>query len=68
MFETGMQRIQSCGTASLHRDDGCRSQSRADYFLVLNGVAALTDLGLTGGDLLYDYGVNLRGLNPLFEQ
>ncbi len=36
--------------------------------VVLVGVAALTMSGLTGGDLVYDYGINVRGINPLLEQ
>ena len=36
--------------------------------VVLVGVAALTISGLTGGDLVYDYGINVRGINPLLEQ
>ena len=36
--------------------------------VILIGVALLTVSGLTGGDLVYDYGVNVRGINPLLEQ
>ena len=36
--------------------------------VVLIGIAALTMSGLTGGDLVYDYGINVRGINPLLEQ
>ena len=36
--------------------------------VVLIGVAVLTISGLTGGDLVYDYGINVRGINPLLEQ
>ena len=35
--------------------------------LVLIGVAALTMSGLTGGDLVYEFGINVRGINPLLE-
>ena len=36
--------------------------------VVLIGVAVLTISGLTGGDLVYNYGINVRGINPLLEQ
>ena len=36
--------------------------------IVLLGIAALTVSGMTGGDLVYEYGINVRGINPLLEQ
>lgn len=39
--------------------------SLAYLVVVLVGVAGLTLSGLTGGDLVFDYGINVRGVNPL---
>jgi uncharacterized membrane protein len=36
--------------------------------LVLVGVAVLSFTGMKGGDLVFDYGINVRGINPLLEQ
>ena len=35
-------------------------------FVVL-GTGVLTMSGMTGGDLVFDYGINVRGVNPLLE-
>ena len=35
--------------------------------LILIGMIALVISGMTGGDLVYDYGINVRGVNPLLE-
>ena len=31
------------------------------------GVVILVFLGMTGGDLVYEYGINVRGINPLLQ-
>ena len=36
--------------------------------LILIGMIGLILSGMTGGDLVYDYGINVRGTNPLLEQ
>ena len=36
--------------------------------LILIGMIGLILSGMTGGDLVYDYGINVRGTNPLSEQ
>ncbi|MCQ3805076.1 MAG: DUF2231 domain-containing protein [bacterium] len=36
--------------------------------LVVIGTGLLVMSGLTGGDLVFDYGVNVRGVNPLLDK
>ncbi len=36
--------------------------------IILIGILGLILSGMTGGDLVYDYGVNVRGVNPLLGQ
>ncbi|MCY4368246.1 MAG: DUF2231 domain-containing protein [bacterium] len=36
--------------------------------VVVAGAALLVMSGLTGGDLVFDYGINVRGVNPLLDQ
>ena len=33
--------------------------------VVLIGMVGLVLSGMTGGDLVFDYGINVRGVNPL---
>ena len=33
--------------------------------VILVGMVGLVLSGMTGGDLVYDYGINVRGVNPL---
>ncbi len=35
--------------------------------VILVGTGFLTMSGMTGGDLVFDYGINVRGINPLLE-
>ena len=35
--------------------------------LVVAGTGILTMSGMTGGDLVFDYGINVRGINPLLD-
>ena len=36
--------------------------------VVLAGTGLLFMSGLTGGDLVFDYGINVRGINPLLDE
>ena len=36
-------------------------------FLVVCGTGVLVMSGMTGGDLVFDYGINVRGVNPLLD-
>ena len=35
--------------------------------LVIAGTGVLTMSGMTGGDLVFDYGINVRGIDPLLD-
>ena len=50
------------------RKGGDAGESYIYLALVLAGIVGLTLSGITGGDLVYDYGINVRGVNPLLEQ
>ena len=36
--------------------------------VVLMGAGLLVMSGMTGGDLVFDYGINVRGVNPLLDR
>ncbi|MCE2526005.1 MAG: DUF2231 domain-containing protein [Actinomycetia bacterium] len=36
--------------------------------VIAGGTVLLVMSGLTGGDLVFDYGINVRGVNPLLDQ
>ncbi len=51
------------------RSKGTDSGNSTFYvILVLTGLVGLIMSGMTGGDLVYDHGINVRGVNPLLGQ